>query len=114
MPDVITVHWDSKLLPGLVVRSSKEERLSVLISYEEKELLLAVPKLDSSSEKAKAKAVLDVLHFWNLNDQVQIMCCDTTASNTGRLNGACVLLEQRLETELLLFPCHQISPKKCV
>ena len=108
MPDVITIHWDGKLLPGLDVRSSKEERLPVLISFEEKELLLAVPKLDSSSGKGKAKAILDVLHFWNLDDQVQIMCCDTTASNTGCLNRACVLLEQRLETELLLFPCHHI------
>ena len=94
VPDVITVHWDGKLLPGLDVSSPKEERLPVLISFEEKELLLAVPKLDSSSRKAQAKAVLDALHDWILDDQVQIMmCCDTTASNTGRLNGACVLLE---------------------
>ena len=52
VPDVITVHWDGKLLPGLDVRSPKEERLPVLISFDEKELLLAVPKLDSSSGKA--------------------------------------------------------------
>ena len=61
-----------------------------------------MPKLDSSSGKAQAKAILDALHDWNL-DQVQIMCCDTTASNTGHLNGACILLVQRLERELLLF-----------
>ena len=35
--------------------------------------------------------------------QAQIMCCDTTSSNTGRLNGACVLLEQKLDKELLIF-----------
>ena len=74
VPDVITVHWDGKLLSGLDVRSPKEERLPVLISFEEKELLLFLPKLDSSSEKAQAKAVLDALHDWNLDDQVQIMC----------------------------------------
>ena len=96
-PDVITVHWDGKLLSGLDVRSPKEERLLVLISFEEKEQLLSVPKLDSSPGKAQAKAVLDALHDWNLDDQVQIMCCTTTASNTGHLNGACVLLEQRLK-----------------
>ena len=103
VPDVITVHCDGKLLPGLDIRSPKQELLPVLISFEEKELLLAVPKLKSSSGKAQAKAVLDALHDWNLHDQVQIMCCDTTASNTGHLNGACALLEQRLERELLLF-----------
>ena len=86
VPDVITVHFDGKLLPGLDVRSPKEERLPVLISFEEKELLLVVPKLDSSSGKAQAKAILDALHDYDLDDQVQIMCCDTTASNTGHLN----------------------------
>ena len=49
VPDVITAHWDGKLLPGLDVRSPKEERLPVLI-FEENELLLAVPKLDSSGK----------------------------------------------------------------
>ena len=75
MPDVITGHQDSKLLPGFYVRSPKEERLLVLISFEEKELLLAVPKLDSSPGKAQAKAVYNALHD-NLDDQLQIMCCE--------------------------------------
>ncbi|XP_063385404.1 uncharacterized protein LOC134671472 [Cydia fagiglandana] len=34
------------------------------------------------------------------------MCCDTTASNTGRYNGACSILEQKMERELLLFACR--------
>lgn len=106
IPEMVTVHWDGKLLPGLNVRSSKEERLPILISYGEKEQLLAVPKLESSSGQDQARAVLDALYDWNLDDKVQIMCCDTTASNTGRLKGACVLLEQKLERELLLFACR--------
>lgn len=106
MPEMVTVHWDGKLLPGLDVRSSKEERLPILISFGEKEQLLAVPKLESSSGQDQAKAVLNALHDWNIDDKVQIMCCDTTASNTGRLKGACVLLEQRLDRELLLFACR--------
>lgn len=43
---------------------------------------------------------------WNLEDKVQILCCDTTASNTGRLNGTCILLEQKLDRELLIFACR--------
>ena len=31
------------------------------------------------------------------------MCCDTTSSNTGRLNEACALFEQKLDKELLIF-----------
>ena len=65
-----------------------------------------MPKLESTPGKAQANTVLDALHDWNLDDQVQIMCCDTTVSNTRLLIGACVLLEQRLERELLLFACQ--------
>ena len=37
------------------------------------------------------------------------MCFDTTSSNTGCKNGACVLLEQKLGFELLhLSCCHHI------
>lgn len=62
VPEIVTVHWDSKLLPGLDVRSSKEERLPILISFGEKEQLLAVPKLESSSSQDQAKAVLNALY----------------------------------------------------
>ncbi|GBP41266.1 hypothetical protein EVAR_32992_1 [Eumeta japonica] len=92
-----------KLLPGLDVRSSKEERLPIIASFDDREQLLAVPKLESSSGKHQAKAISTALFDWSLHDKVQIMCCDTTASNTGRFSGACAILEQTLERELLLF-----------
>jgi len=106
VPDVVTVHWDGKLLPGLNVRVSKEERLPIIVSFDDKEQLLAVPKLESSSGKHQSKAVSTALCDWDLNNKVQIMCCDTTSSNTGRYNGACALLEHTLERELLLFACR--------
>ncbi|KAK2705869.1 hypothetical protein QYM36_016024 [Artemia franciscana] len=34
------------------------------------------------------------------------MCFDTTSSNTGRISGACVLLEQKLGMELLSLACR--------
>lgn len=34
------------------------------------------------------------------------MCFDTTSSNTGRLNGACVLQEQALGCDVLHLPCR--------
>ncbi|KAI5751469.1 hypothetical protein M8J77_007769 [Diaphorina citri] len=34
------------------------------------------------------------------------MCFDTTTSNTGRLNGACTILEQMLDKELFYFACR--------
>lgn len=106
VPNVVTIHWDGKLLPGLDVRSRKEERLPIVISYSDKEQLLAVPKLESSSGKDQEKAIRTVLYDWNLIDKVQIICCDTTSTNTGRFNGACALLEQSLERDLVLFACR--------
>src|SRR5215469_7192055 len=72
VPDVVTVHWDGKLLPGLDVRSSKEERLPVIASFDDREQLLAVPKLERSTGKHQAKAVTTALFDWNLLEKVQI------------------------------------------
>lgn len=106
IPDTVTVHWDGKLLSALDSRKSKEERLPIVISYDNNEQLIAVPKLDSSSGSEQAQAVWNAIINWNLEDRVQILCCDTTASNTGRINGACVLLEQKLDREMLIFACR--------
>ncbi|GBM14790.1 hypothetical protein AVEN_86047-1 [Araneus ventricosus] len=61
VPDVVTLHWDGKLLPALSARKSKEERLPIVISYELKKQLIAVPRLDAGKEQAQAvwKAILD-------------------------------------------------------
>lgn len=49
---------------------------------------------------------------WCLTEHVQAFYSDTTASNTGRLNGAWVLLEQLLEREIVYLPCrHHIYEK---
>ena len=34
------------------------------------------------------------------------MCFDTTASNTGRKNGACVSLEHKLDKDMLWLACR--------
>ena len=91
------------------VRSSKEEHLPVIASFHSREQLLAVPKPESSSAKHQAEAISTALFDWNLLDNVQIMYCDITASNTGRFNGACAILEKTLGRELLPFACcHHI------
>lgn len=65
-----------------------------------------MPKLENSSGSEQAQAVWNAIVDWNLEDRAQILCCDTTASNTGRINGACVLLEQKLNREMLIFACR--------
>lgn len=65
-----------------------------------------MPKLDNSTGSEQAEAVWNAVTDWNLEDKVQILCCDTTASNTGRINGACILLEQKFNREMLIFACR--------
>ncbi|GBM42866.1 hypothetical protein AVEN_83402-1 [Araneus ventricosus] len=58
--DVVTVHWDGKLLPALSARKSKEERLPIVISYGLKKQLIAVPRLDNSTSKEQVTGFLEV------------------------------------------------------
>ncbi|GBN18309.1 hypothetical protein AVEN_70038-1 [Araneus ventricosus] len=57
VPDIVTLHWDGKLLIALSARKSKEERLPIVISYELKKQLIAVPRLADSTGKEQAHAV---------------------------------------------------------
>jgi len=54
------------------------------------EQILGVPKLERSTGEEQAAAVCNALRVWGLCNTVQALCYDTTATNTGRLNGACV------------------------
>ena len=106
------VHWDGKLLPSLLCSTTSVDRLPVLItdvSTGEKQLL-GVPKLSSGTGENQAKAVYELLQEWCLEEKVAGFCFDTTASNTGRRNGACILLEQRLGHTVLNLACrHHIN-----
>lgn len=88
----LVVHWDGKILLD-IVENKKVDRLPVLVSGNDTEKLLGVPKLTSGSGESIADAVLSLMENWNLSSQVQAMSFDTTAANTGVRKGACALLE---------------------
>ena len=50
----------------------------------------------------KRTAVFNALEKWEFKNKINALCCDTTDSNTGRLNEVCVLLEK----QLLHLPCR--------
>ena len=103
--ETLTVHWDGKLLPDLLGQE-KVDRLPVLVTGTDTEQLLGVPKLTSGTGKAQAAAALSCLNDWNICDNVKGICFDTTASNTGCFNGACILIERALGRNLLHFACR--------
>ena len=70
------------------------------------EQILDISKLNNASGEAQAIPVFNTLEKWELKNRINALCCDTIASNTGRLNGACVLLEKKLDRDLLYLPCR--------
>ena len=88
-----------KLLPALDAQKSKEERLPIVISYGNNEQLIGVPMLEISSGSELAQAFCNAIEDWNLEDKVKMLCCHTTASNTGD----CVLLKKKNLIEKCLF-----------
>ncbi|KAL4091540.1 hypothetical protein QTP88_026214 [Uroleucon formosanum] len=99
------VHWDSKILPTLVGKD-KCDRLPVVITALKTEQLLGVPHLSRGTGNEICSAVYDELENWGLLEKIQGFVFDTTASNLGRLNGACVLLEQKLGRNVLFLACR--------
>ncbi|XP_063974411.1 uncharacterized protein LOC135161076 [Diachasmimorpha longicaudata] len=105
-PDVLGVHWDGKQETDPGNKFVKADRLSVLVSGHEWSQLLGVPRLERGTGYTQAEAVHRLLKEWDLLDDVCTMVFDTTASNTGAFNGACILLEQLVGRDLLHLPCR--------
>jgi hypothetical protein len=101
----LIVHWDGKLLPD-ITGTEKVDRLPVIVTGTNVEQLLGVPKLASGTGQDQANAVVARLDEWGLRSKICGLCFDTTASNTGRHSGACVLIEQALGRNLLHFACR--------
>lgn len=103
--DLLVVHWDGKMIGDLTGKMTID-RLPILVSAKGVSQLLVVEKLISSTGQAQAAAVHTALQEWGIVDRVRAMSFDTTSSNTGRINGACVILEQMLDIKLPSLACR--------
>lgn len=101
----LTVHWDGKLLEDLTSHKHVD-RLPVLVSGVGVEQLLGIPKISSGTGSAQASAIIQCLREWDIQEKVVALCFDTTACNTGHRSGACCLIEQEMNKELLFLACR--------
>ncbi|KAG0711531.1 putative 39S ribosomal protein L24, mitochondrial [Chionoecetes opilio] len=85
---------------------TRAERLAILVTGEGVEKLLGVPKLHSGTGDAAATAVLEALEDWGVQERVVAMCFDTTSANTGAINGACTILQQKIGRPLVSLACR--------
>ena len=56
--------------------------------------IIGSPKYPNISGEQQAMVVQQADDKCGITDKIQALCCDTTASNTGRINGACINLEK--------------------
>ena len=101
----LIIHWDAKLVEGMAGEGI-EERLPILVSGDGIQKLLMVPKLAAGTGVLIGQAVYDAAKEWDLVDNIIGMSFDTTASNTGPKEGACVHLMKHVKRNLLHFACR--------
>ena len=77
----------------------------VLVQKEENKIL-CIARTDDSTGKTEAEAVKKSLDDWQLASYIISMGFDTTSSNTGVHKGACTLLQQMLNRNLLWMACR--------
>lgn len=106
----LIVHWNGKMIFDEET-GKKVDRLSISVTGHNVSKLLACPKLPSGSGENQAVAVHAALNQWNVAEKIKGMCFDTTSSNTGDNSGACVLLEHKLNAELLALACRHHIPE---
>ena len=107
-PKRATIHFDGKYLTDL--SGITGDHLAVVISGDtdmcRQGKLLAARKIETGSGICQATEVVDCINEWNLQDCIVAQCFDTTAANTGWLNGAAQAIEKLLNRPTLWLPCR--------
>lgn len=102
----LIVHWDGKLLRDLTTKQHID-RLSIIVTGGSQ--LLEVAMLANGTGSEQNKTVIAALNEWGLKEKVAGLSFDTTAANTVQMLGACALVEQELQKDLLYLSCsHHI------
>ena len=92
----VAVRWDIKLLRDLTTKENTN-RLPIIVTDNGVSQLLKVARLPNGTRLEHVKAVTKSLDEWDLKEKVAAMSFDTTASNTGRKQGDCILIEQEFK-----------------
>lgn len=100
----LTIHWDTKLLPSIT--GQQEDRLAIIATAPGIEQIIDIPDIPSGTGLEISSAVYDALDNKNILQKAQAFVFDTTASNTGRLKGACNLLERSIGRDILFLGCR--------
>lgn len=101
---MVTIHWDGKTFTSR--GQVKDKKLAVVLSNSKEAKLLDIQTVANGTALTHTEAILNVIDDWNVQEHIISMCFDTESVNTGRISGVCVLLEDRLQRELLYLGCR--------
>lgn len=102
--DFKTVHFDGKTYFGR--GNVLDKRLAIVLSKPNESKVLAVQNVKNGKADTLAAEIHAALLKWNAED-VDVVCFDTEAVNSGRLNGVSLRLERLCQRELLKFACRR-------
>ena len=85
--EFVSILWDEKLTQKGGDLTAFEH-IAVLSSHRSETKLLETTSLEKGIGENQAEAIKSILNDWELDKQCVAMCFDTTASNTGKFNGA--------------------------
>jgi hypothetical protein len=109
-PKLLSLHWDSKLLPSLTNQYDQEERLTVAVGDVNDVKLLGVPAYKPGTDRKSGDIISEItygmLQAWHCSDSICNMVFDTTASNTGHVSAACIKIQESLSRGLLWSGCR--------
>ena len=108
------LHFDGKIVKEFTKGTRLNgERMAIFLSSPDlpQPQLLGVPRIEGGSGEEITQGIISVLNQWGISgDHILAMSFDTSASNTGAWNGACVKLEVVLKKQVLYLACrHHIS-----
>lgn len=106
----LILHFDGKLVKDYTDgRVSTRERCSILVSSPELEedVLIGVPTITSSAGVHQVEGLIPLLDEWGIRDNIFGICCDSTATQTGKYAGAIQLLQTELKQPVVWIICRR-------
>ncbi|XP_065681034.1 uncharacterized protein LOC101235214 isoform X1 [Hydra vulgaris] len=108
----LIVHFDGKLVRQLEEENDLTvtcERIVVSVTSPDLEcrddFLLGIVQAENSSGSEQAHIILNLLEYYDIVGNIIGVCCDTTASNTGKFAGTVTILLTILNTSLVWCVC---------
>ena len=100
----IIVYFDGKIITDFTGPVDETKyRLSVLIKRLGESQLLCVPGLAHGTGEAQFEVIYWLLNSYDICEWICRICFDTTASNTGRVRGACTSVDHFHDRPLLML-----------